>query len=1026
MEPSGPGSGNATELQHLVLLINNLQDAFIMVDQHLEIKAFNNGAAQGIKLILGKELVQGKHLFEYAMQPGNLELLQQYLQQALGGQQSSRELHFDLPQGPVALYVRYLPAFDEKGAVVGCIIAATNITRQRQKEQSLLDSEQRWRFALEGSNQGVWDWDIANDRVFYSESWYHMLGYTPERMGNAINDYEQLLHPDDQERMRRLRAKHLGGSATLLESEFRFLDGNGHYRWILSRGMIMERDHAGRPVRMIGTHADITGRKLVEEKYKAMFYKNPMPMWTFDRQTLRFLDVNESAVNLYGYSAEEFRNMTILDIRPEEERSFVLHDINRNNDISGVTKTWRHKRKDGVLLWVNITGFTFQEQDRPITLITAEDVSEKVRADAELRASSERFHYVMNATNDIVWDWQVESEQVLWSVHYQDIMGWELPAGNQLPLNQYIENIHPDDRERVVDSRKQAVLDADVLWENAYRFCRGDGTYAYVLDKAFILRNNEGVAYRMIGAMHDITTEQYQQELQELELRVFALASKPDTGLEVIMENIAGGLEQLHEHLRVAVLYFPEGDGVQCLGRRVPAGAAEWMVRFAREQKNKWLNSPLRKGLTTHSLELADRKLLMNEWQGFEARQVLSLPAMHSGGQLLASMLVFIGNNRGLVNTEWNALYRLQNLMRILAVQQLALDQIRQANERFDKVQQATHDLIWDWDIATGSFFRSPEAVRRIYGEDPEGLTTNVHDWLNRIHPEDLAKVEKVIGGILAGTLGDNFDVEYRICRKDGVDVYLYDRGIIIRDVEGKPIRMIGAAQDVTERKRLEQELLQQELDRQRVISQATIDTQEQERAEIGRELHDNVNQILTTTKLYLELAQTNSAMKDELVLKACTNIIHVINEIRQLSRSLMDPSIGDLGLVASIRDLAANINLARKVRIRFSADEALDELLDERRRLMVFRITQEALSNVIRHAKATDVQVKLKIKGADALLQITDNGIGFDPDAIRTGIGLKNIRNRVYLAHGNLQIVAKPGAGCTLKIVFPIHQKAQ
>src|SRR5690606_21033921 len=103
-----------------------------------------------------------------------------------------------------------------------------------------------------------------------------------------------------------------------------------------------------------------------------------------------------------------------------------------------------------------------------------------------------------------------------------------------------------------------------------------------------------------------------------------------------------------------------------------------------------------------------------------------------------------------------------------------------------------------------------------------------------------------------------------------------------------------------TERKRLEQELLQNELEKQKAINQATVDTQEAERSEIGKELHDNVNQVLTTTKLYLDLAMSSPELKDELIIKSNKNIINVINEIRQLSRSLMDPSIGDLGLIDS------------------------------------------------------------------------------------------------------------------------------
>src|SRR5690606_11907591 len=144
------------------------------------------------------------------------------------------------------------------------------------------------------------------------------------------------------------------------------------------------------------------------------------------------------------------------------------------------------------------------------------------------------------------------------------------------------------------------------------------------------------------------------------------------------------------------------------------------------------------------------------------------------------------------------------------------------------------------------------------------------------------------------------------------------------------------------------------ELNSQKTISQAIIDTQEKERSEISKELHDNVNQVLTTTKLYLDLASTNNELTPELVAKSSTNIIYVINEIRQLSRSLISPSLGDLGLIDSIKDLIENINATNKLDVTFIGSDFKEEVLEDNQKLMLFRITQEGLNNILRHSKAT------------------------------------------------------------------------
>jgi signal transduction histidine kinase len=242
----------------------------------------------------------------------------------------------------------------------------------------------------------------------------------------------------------------------------------------------------------------------------------------------------------------------------------------------------------------------------------------------------------------------------------------------------------------------------------------------------------------------------------------------------------------------------------------------------------------------------------------------------------------------------------------------------------------------------------------------------------------------------------------------------------LIADENGKPVRLIGTEQNITERKRLEQELLTNELEYKKLINQATVDSQEQERSEIGRELHDNINQVLTTTKLYLELAIGNREMGEELLVKASQNISNAITEIRQLSRSLMDPAIGDLGIVDTIQDLIENINLTKKIAVELKIDPSIENRLDKKQKLTVFRIIQEALNNVIKHAKAKSVMISIKQRNNIIDLEISDDGMGFDYVSTKKGAGLKNITNRVYLINGHLQIDSRCGAGCRILITIP------
>ena len=349
-------------------------------------------------------------------------------------------------------------------------------------------------------------------------------------------------------------------------------------------------------------------------------------------------------------------------------------------------------------------------------------------------------------------------------------------------------------------------------------------------------------------------------------------------------------------------------------------------------------------------------------------------------------------------------------------------EEYRLANERYDIVSNATHDLIWDWNLETNEVYRDPKGLRKVYGIKDNATIQHINDWLERVHHEDLPGVQNVILRIVNAKDETIFDVEYRFKKENGDYAYIYDRGYILRNQEGNAYRMIGAAQDVTEKKRLEEELLNQ----QKAITQATISTQEKERTEISKELHDNVNQVLTTTKLYLDLAIANPELKDDLIVKSSKNIISVITEIRKLSQSLMIPSLEDLGLLDSIEDLVESINATKKIHAVFVHEKIDEGVLNENQKLTLFRITQEALNNIMRHSNATRTTIELSNNKNSVQLTIKDNGKGFDSFSTKKGAGLNNIRNRVYLLSGQLTINTHPGKGCALVVELPHRRVSQ
>jgi diguanylate cyclase (GGDEF)-like protein/PAS domain S-box-containing protein len=145
-----------------------------------------------------------------------------------------------------------------------------DISERKRSIQALRDSEQRWQFALEGSGDGVWDWNLVTNEVLFSRQWKQMLGYAEHEIGNTLAEWDKRVHPDDKARTYADIDRHLKGETPYYQNEHRVLCKDGTYKWVLDRGMVVARDADGKPVRMIGTHSDISERKRAEETIREL------------------------------------------------------------------------------------------------------------------------------------------------------------------------------------------------------------------------------------------------------------------------------------------------------------------------------------------------------------------------------------------------------------------------------------------------------------------------------------------------------------------------------------------------------------------------------------------------------------------------------------------------------------------------------------------------------------------------------------------------------------------------------------
>ena len=1152
------------------LILNNLQDTFVLLNKDLNIVAATELTRKRIKQYFNLDLYKGMSLFSMVA-PDRVELVRKMANDILNGG-PERIMEHEINQSGLKLVLRnhFRPAFNDLGEIIGLIVTARDITEEKNSAHHLKIAEERWRFALEGAQQGVWDWNILTGECFYSEGYKKLYGYEPGELHNRIEEWEALIHPEDKQKMKEAVKEHISTENPFHESTYRIRAKNGQYKWILARGMIIERDSKDQPVRMIGTHTDITEQVIAREKlrtseqyYRNLFQSNPLPCWIYDSETLSFLEVNEAAVNHYGFSREEFLSSNLYLIHPPD---FIgrLEERLENEHLHNILhySKWQHHKKNGERIYVDIDINTIRYGNVNAKLVVVHDVTEKVKiekarkeTEEELRRSNERFKLASMATSDAIYDWNMVNDQLIWgeglqhlfglnpsevtinkwkelihpedqanvtrsletsirsqtkwqmkyrfldakgnyryvldrgfitrnaegkaismigslqditdlhekekqllisneryrfatlatsdvvwdmnllegtvvfSDNFQKMLGWPLPEDNTLTIESLIRTVLPQENQHVFTKLSATINDPDkTFWAEEFTVKKADGSYCHINDRGYIIRNENKEAVRVIGAFQDITERNYYEQLLSLERSVFELSNDINVSLFDIANTLLNGIETIIPDAYTSVVLLKDNGKIESLAApRLPEAFTTSLNNLEIGPAAGSCGTSMYRAETVIT-ENIEEDPLWEQYQEyvkpFGLKACWSLPIINGSGKVLGAFAIYYKEIKSPTAIELDTIERIRNILRVLMEHFSSLEDIKQANERFDIMMMATHDLVWDWNLETNEVYRDPVGLKNVYGMEFNGPIHNILNWLERIHPDDHDRVEKVMYEIMQAEDQSTFDVEYRFLRDDGHYSYVYDRGKIIRNQQGKPVRMIGAAQDITLRKKLEQELLQNELGRQKAINQATVDTQEQERGEIGKELHDNVNQVLTTTKLYLDLALSNSELKDELISKSIQNVIMVINEIRQLSRSLMDPSIGDLGLVDSIHDLIDNINLTRKVKAQLEADKKIEDYLDKNHKLTVFRIIQEAMNNAIKHARATTVNIILKKNRNKAELVIEDDGIGFSPLLVKKGVGLKNIQNRIYLINGKQQIISAPGAGCRIIIEFPINKK--
>jgi PAS domain S-box-containing protein len=347
---------------------------------------------------------------------------------------------------------------------------------------------------------------------------------------------------------------------------------------------------------------------------------------------------------------------------------------------------------------------------------------------------------------------------------------------------------------------------------------------------------------------------------------------------------------------------------------------------------------------------------------------------------------------------------------------------LRENQERFQLAARATNDTIYDRDIVTGDQWVN-EGVQRIFGYPLGGGSYDIKWWLEHVHPDDRQRVNLSLHEALRSK-SSFWQSDYRFRKADNSYAHVYDRAYVIYDERREPIRMIGSAMDITERKRAEEAVRQ--------VSQRILQAQENERRRVSRELHDGVIQILASVKFRMESFEERIPARLKLVRTGVRQtrqlVDRVMLEVRRISRNLRPSELDDLGLLSAVSILVDEFAERTGLRIDLDFPELKGTLRPEVE-LTLYRIIQEGLTNVERHSKATRVTLRVSEDDSSIIATLHDNGRGFAKQrsgkgrAKNGGMGLVDIKERVSFLNGDLQVSSAPRMGTSVTVRIPLNE---
>jgi PAS domain S-box-containing protein len=896
----------------------------------------------------------------------------------------------------------------------------------------------RFALAVEGSDDGIWDWDHVQRTVFASARARELLGIAGPELHPMDEWFSKLrVHPDDaQGRLDALNA-HLEGRAPAYISDYRALQPNGDYRWVRVRALCV-RDANGHPQRMAGSVADIDALKCAEaslreseERYSLAVAGSADGVWDWD------------FVNDRAFESRRARELQGLPLEPESQplpelmKSLCVHPADRerrgramrahlDGEVPAYECEYRVVPPDGAYRWVRVRAVCTRDGDgRPLRLAgSVSDIDARKRAEEALRMSEERYALAMTGSDEAHWVWDVHSDEFYASPRMREMYGIALDAdlGTRRAFLK-LAPLHPDDRDRLRAAFDDHLNGRTPRIDHEFRIVdHATGELRWLHTRAQCVRDAKGRPMRMGGSTMEITARKRAEEALRASEERFALA-------------VAGAADGILDWDIVRDELFASPRALELMGVApadvpTPPSRAAWAARLVPRVHPDDVTS-------------LERVLDISPSQAGEA---------HEGEYRLRGAdgryrwLRFRGRS---VRDEHGKPVRWAGSVSDIDALKIAEEALRRSEERYQLAVLGSTEGLWDWDMESDMLFLSARCQELLWAQVGEPLRPR-REWIavTRYHPDDVAHVRAAISAHLHGHT-QHMKVEYRLRHHSGEWHWYRQRGVAVRDAQGRPYRMAGSMEDINDRKQAESERERLELQlrqSQRLEAMGTL---------AGGIAHD-FNNILAAILGYGEMvqkrAEDGTALKRHIdaAMSAAMRAKSLVARILAFSRSGIGErvTVHVQSVVAEALDLAlGSMPPGMRLERQLDAGDAAVSGDPTQIHQVVMNLCANAVQAMgregslrVRLARVSldaprSVTTSTLLPGRYVCLEVRDTGVGISPRVLErifdpffttkeigvgTGLGLSLVHGIVGDLGGGIDVESRLGEGSSMSVYLP------